>query len=204
MTMRRSCNGLKREKSSTVFVSFGSEYFLSKKDIHEVAQGLELSKVNFIWVIRFPQGERISIRDALLEGFLERVGERGTILEKWAPQATIPQHTSVGGFVSYCGWGCSTESMMFGVPIISMHVKVDQPMNARLVEYIRMGMEAVRDRNGKLQSEEIAKVIRKVVVEKSGEAVRKKAKELSKKINAKGNEEIDGVVKDLVALCNKK
>ncbi|KAK4367133.1 hypothetical protein RND71_015013 [Anisodus tanguticus] len=36
----------KKEKSSTVFVSFGSEYFLSKEEIHEVAQVLELSKVD--------------------------------------------------------------------------------------------------------------------------------------------------------------
>ncbi|KAM3396008.1 hypothetical protein P3S68_005014 [Capsicum galapagoense] len=59
-----------KEKSSTIFVSFGSEYFLSKEEIHEVPKGLELSKVNFIWVIRFPQGENISMQDALPEGYL--------------------------------------------------------------------------------------------------------------------------------------
>ncbi|WMV53582.1 hypothetical protein MTR67_046967 [Solanum verrucosum] len=30
----------KKEKGSSVFVSFGSEWFLSKEEIHEVAQGL--------------------------------------------------------------------------------------------------------------------------------------------------------------------
>ncbi|XP_059277368.1 UDP-glucosyltransferase 29-like [Lycium ferocissimum] len=193
----------KKEKGSTVFVSFGSEYFLSKEQIHAVAQGLELSKVNFVWVIRFPQCESIGIQDALPEGFLERVGERGKVME-WAPQATILQHTSIGGFVSHCGWSSFTESMKLGVPIIAMPMQVDQPINARLVEYIGMGMEALRDENGKLQNEEIAKAIRKVVVEKSGEAVRKKAKELSEKMNAKGDEEMDGVVEELAALCNNK
>ncbi|XP_060186073.1 UDP-glucosyltransferase 29-like [Lycium barbarum] len=194
----------KKEKSSTVFVSFGSEYFLSKEEIHEVGQGLELSKVNFIWVIRFPQGENISIQDVLSKGFLERVGERGMVLEKWAPQAVILQHTSVGGFVSHCGWSSFMESMKFGVPIIAMPMHIDQPMNARVVEYIGMGVEALRDENGKLQSEEIAKVIRKVVIEESGEGVRKKVRELSKKMNMKGDEEIDGVVEELVALCSNK
>ncbi|CAN4121756.1 unnamed protein product [Withania somnifera] len=194
----------KKHKGSTVFVSFGSENFLSKEQIHAVAQGLELCKVNFIWVIRFPQGERISIWDALPEGFLGRVGERGMVLEGWASQAMILQHPSIGGFVSHCGWNSVTESMKFGVPIISMPMKLDQPMNARLVECIGMGMEAVRDENRKLQSEEIAKMIRKVVMEESWEAVRKKAKELSDKMDAKGDEEIDGVVEELVALSMNK
>nr|GEX31369.1 beta-D-glucosyl crocetin beta-1,6-glucosyltransferase [Tanacetum cinerariifolium] len=42
---------------STVFVSFGSEYFLSSADLKEIAYGLEKSNVNFIWVLRFPKGE---------------------------------------------------------------------------------------------------------------------------------------------------
>ncbi|GMP22372.1 hypothetical protein CsSME_00000426 [Camellia sinensis var. sinensis] len=41
---------------STVFVSFGSKYFMSKEEIEEIAHGLELSNVNFIWVVRFPMG----------------------------------------------------------------------------------------------------------------------------------------------------
>ncbi|CAN4090718.1 unnamed protein product [Withania somnifera] len=195
----------KKDKGSTVFVSFGSEYFLSNKQIHAVAQGLELSNVNFIWVIRFPQGERISLQDALPEGFLERVVERGMVMEGWAPQATILQHTSIGGFVSHCGWSSFMESMKFGVPIIAMPMQLDQPLNARLVEYIGVGAEAARDKDGKLQSEEIAKTIRKVLVEESGKAVKNKARELSEKMNTKGDEDIDGtVVEELVALCRNK
>ncbi|XP_075081997.1 UDP-glucosyltransferase 29-like [Nicotiana tabacum] len=174
-------------------------------EIHAVAQALELSKVNFIWVIRFPQGGKNStIEDALPEGFLERVGERGKVLEGWAPQATILQHASIGGFVSYCGWSSFMENVKFGEPIIAMPMHIDQPMNARLVVYIGMGVEAVRDENGKLQSEEIAKAIREVVMEESGEAVRKKARELSEKMNVKGDEELDDVVEELVALCGNK
>ncbi|KAK4707977.1 hypothetical protein R3W88_028902 [Solanum pinnatisectum] len=172
----------KKEKGSSVLVSFGSEWFLSKEEIHEVAQGLELSKM-----------KKISIHDVLPHGFLERVGERGMVLEKWAPQATILKHTSIGGF-----------SMKFGVPIIAMPMCHDQPINARIVEHIGMGVEALRDENGKLQSQEIAKVIREVIIEESGEGVRKKTKELSEKMNMKGDEEIDGVVVELVALCNNK
>nr|XP_016460023.1 PREDICTED: cyanidin-3-O-glucoside 2-O-glucuronosyltransferase-like [Nicotiana tabacum] len=156
-------------------------------------------------IVLFPQGGKNStIEDALPEGFLERVGERGKVLEGWAPQATILQHASIGGFVSYCGWSSFMENVKFGEPIIAMPMHIDQPMNARLVVYIGMGVEAVRDENGKLQSEEIAKAIREVVMEESGEAVRKKARELSEKMNVKGDEELDDVVEELVALCGNK
>ncbi|CAK9150162.1 unnamed protein product [Ilex paraguariensis] len=165
----------KKDEASAIFVSFGSEYFLSKEEIEEVAHGLELSKVNFIWVVRFPVGEKIKIEEALPERFLERVGERGRILEGWSPQAKILRHPSTGGF----------------------------PLNARMVEEVGVGIEVVRDKNGRLHREEIAKVIGKVVVENGGEIVRRKASELREKIRIKGEEETVGVVEELVQLCRK-
>lgn len=131
----------KKGKKSTVFVSFGSEYFLTKEDIMELAHGLELSNFNFIWVVRFPKGDEDDDKDKgvnLLEasmplGFLERVEGRGLVVEDWAPQGQILGHESVGGFVSHCGCSSMMESMKFGVPIIAMPMHLDQPLNARLV-----------------------------------------------------------------------
>ncbi|KAK4435884.1 Beta-D-glucosyl crocetin beta-1,6-glucosyltransferase [Sesamum alatum] len=85
-----------KDKFSCVFVSFGTEYFLKKEEIEEVAYGLELSNVNFIWIIRFPKGDGTTVEEALPAGFLERVGGRGRIVEKWASQAKILTHPSVG------------------------------------------------------------------------------------------------------------
>ncbi|CAL5363378.1 unnamed protein product [Camellia sinensis] len=62
-----------KDEPSTLFVSFGSEYFMSKEEIEEIAHGLELSKVNFIWVVRFPVGEKVKLEEALPKGFIERV-----------------------------------------------------------------------------------------------------------------------------------
>ncbi|KAI6669271.1 hypothetical protein NL676_004156 [Syzygium grande] len=59
----------KRENSSTIFVSFGTEYFLTEKEREEIAYGLELSNVNFIWVIRFTVGESTELEEALPEEF---------------------------------------------------------------------------------------------------------------------------------------
>ncbi|KAK4384152.1 UDP-glucosyltransferase 29 [Sesamum angolense] len=88
----------KKNQHSTVYISFGSEYFLSKPEIEEIAKGLELSDTNFIWVIRM-------------------LVEAGACVE---------------------------------------------------VE---------RDENGVYKGEEIAKAIRKVVVESSGEGLRQRAQE---------------------------
>ncbi|XP_058204981.1 UDP-glucosyltransferase 29-like [Rhododendron vialii] len=194
----------KKNDSSTVFVSFGSEFFLSREEIQEVAHGLEISGVNFIWVVRFPVGETTRVEEALPKGFLDRVGERGLIVEGWAPQAQILAHSSTGGFVSHCGWNSVLESLNFGVPIIAMPMQLDQPPNARLVEELGMAMEVEREEDGRLNSHEIAKVIRKVVVEESGEGMRVKAKEFSNNVRLRGEEAIDELVEELVRLCKEK
>lgn len=188
-------------KGSTVFVSFGSEYFLSDADLREIAHGLELSNVNFIWVVRFPKGgEKIKVEEKLPKGFIEKVGEKGKIVEGWAPQARILGHSSIGGFVSHCGWSSVMESMKFGVPIIAMPMHLDQPINARLVEEVGVGVEVVRDMSGRLKRETVAVVVKNVVVDKVGEVVREKARKMSESMRMKGDEEIDEVVEELVQL----
>ncbi|KAM7526813.1 hypothetical protein LguiA_016715 [Lonicera macranthoides] len=84
-----------------------------------------------------------------------------------------------------------------------MPMHLDQPINARLVTKVGVGMEVVRDKNGKLEREEVAAVIKQVVVEKSGEVVRKKARNMKEKIRMKGEDEIDVVVEELKKLCMK-
>ncbi|KAL3511257.1 hypothetical protein ACH5RR_030658 [Cinchona calisaya] len=184
----------KKEKGSAIFVSFGSEYFLKNEDMEEIAHGLELSNVNFIWVVRFPKGEKIVLEEALPKGFLNRVGERGFVVKGWAPQAKILNHPSVGGF-----------SIKFGLPIIAMPMHLDQPINARLIKEVGAGVEVLRNSKGKLHRERMAETINLVMKEVSGEYVKKKVRELREKIEFKEDEEIDEVVKELVLLCvNKK
>ena len=192
----------KKCEASAVFVSFGSEYFVSKEEMEEIAYGLELSNVDFIWVVRFPMGEKIRLEDALPPGFLHRLGDRGMVVEGWAPQRKVLGHSSIGGFVSHCGWSSVMEGMKFGVPIIAMPMHLDQPINAKLVEAVGVGREVKRDENRKLEREEIAKVIKEVVGEKNGENVRRKARELSETLRKKGDEEIDVVVEELKQLCS--
>ncbi|XP_027100401.1 beta-D-glucosyl crocetin beta-1,6-glucosyltransferase-like [Coffea arabica] len=67
-----------KEEHSAVFASFGSEYFLTKEEILEVAFGLELSdNVNVIWALRLPKGEenRVQLEQILPEGFSREILE---------------------------------------------------------------------------------------------------------------------------------
>ena len=197
----------KERSEPVVFVSFGSEFFLTKDDIREIAKGLEVSGVDFIWVIRFPVGSdpKTEMDEALPKGYLKRVKDKGFVLEGWAPQRAILKSQRVNGFVSHCGWSSVMESMRFGVPIIAMPMNLDQPMNARLVEEIGVGVEVKREGiGGRIRGEELGEVIRKVLVEESGERVREKAMEMRKELRRKGDEEMDLVVKELIQLCGKE
>lgn len=71
-----------KERSYVVFVSFGNEYFLSKEEMNEIAHGLELSKVNFIWGVRFPMEENNNnLEEELPKGYVARVEENGIVVE---------------------------------------------------------------------------------------------------------------------------
>ncbi|WMV53591.1 hypothetical protein MTR67_046976 [Solanum verrucosum] len=152
-----------RDENSTIFVSFGNEYFLSKEEMEELAFGLELSNVNFIWVVRFPERKKRNLEDVLPKGFLERIGERGRVLDKCVLQSRILNHSSIGGFISPCGWHNVIECLDFGVPIIAMPIHLDQPMNARLMVELGVAVEIVRDDDGKIYREEIAETLKGVV-----------------------------------------
>ncbi|KAF5931068.1 hypothetical protein HYC85_031941 [Camellia sinensis] len=194
-----------KEVSSVVFVSFGSECFLSKQQIEEIAHGLELSKVSFIWVVRFHGAEKTRVlHEVLPKGFLERIEDKGLVIEGWAPQAKILSHPSIGGFVSHCGWGSTLEGVMFGVPIIAMPMRLDQPFNAKLVVEIGVGKEVKKENeNERFKREEVARVIKQVVDQEDGKEVRRKVKELSERMREKSEEEIDLVIEKLVQLVRK-
>ncbi|XP_016479894.2 UDP-glucosyltransferase 29-like [Nicotiana tabacum] len=194
----------KKDPSSTLYVAFGSECVVNKEEIEEIARGLELSNVNFLWVVNFSLDEKISGIDEILpEGYNERVKEKGRIVTKWAPQAKILRHSNIVGFLNHCGSNSILESLHFGVPIIAMPVLVDQFIATRYMVELGVGLEVKRDQNGKVKAEEIAKAIKNVIVEKKGEELREKSRELSEKMKREEGKEIDEAVIELQKLCLK-
>ncbi|XP_071689537.1 beta-D-glucosyl crocetin beta-1,6-glucosyltransferase-like [Rutidosis leptorrhynchoides] len=196
----------KKEKRSCVFVSFGSEYFLTSEEIEEIAHGLELCNLNFIWVVRVPkERDGIKVEEVLPKGFFERVGDRGRVVEGWAPQTLILRHQSIGGLLSHCGWNSILESITFGVPIIAMPMHLDQPLNARLVVEVGVGLEIEREgTSGKVNREVVAKVIMEVAIGMRGDHVRRKVREISKDLMSKGEEEIDELTKRMIHINQER
>ncbi|KAJ6317355.1 hypothetical protein OIU76_012984 [Salix suchowensis] len=72
---------------------------------------------------------------------------------------------------------------------------------SNLLQEVGVALEIKREQDGKLGREEVAKVVREVVVEETGEQVRRKARELRERIKGKDDEEMDEVVRELVKLC---
>ncbi|XP_019198994.1 PREDICTED: beta-D-glucosyl crocetin beta-1,6-glucosyltransferase-like [Ipomoea nil] len=190
-----------KKKHSTLYLSFGSEYYLTREEIQEIAKGLELSGANFIWVIRFPAGEETPLEEALPKGFLERVKGRGIIVEKWAPQIKILSHPSVGGFVMQCGWNSFLESIHFGIPLIAIPMHSEQFVTARMAVEVGIATEVLRDEDGRLHAEDIGKAVKSVLAEKGGEEMRAKVREVNAQMKMKGKQGIDNTAALLSELC---
>ncbi|KAG5583563.1 hypothetical protein H5410_054190 [Solanum commersonii] len=176
----------KKDKLSTILVSFGSGYFLTKQELEEVAFGLELSQVNFIWAF---------LKELVIEGWLWEDG-----LHK----QEFLTHSGIGGFVSHCGWNSISESIDYGFPIIVMPMDLDQPMNTKLLVEIGVALEVLRDENVVLHREDIPRVIKDVICGKSGDNLRCDMRNLGKKLRFKNVEDIDAAVMEVTQLCHEK
>ncbi|XP_051132271.1 UDP-glycosyltransferase 86A1-like [Andrographis paniculata] len=116
---------------SVLYVSFGSFVHTNKELLKELANGLLLSGVNFLWVIR--EGILGSGGGAAVpEGYEEAVGSRAMIIP-WCNQVKVLSNPSIGGFLSHCGWNSTVESIWCGVPMICYPMLYDQPTNRKLI-----------------------------------------------------------------------
>ncbi|CAN4116370.1 unnamed protein product [Withania somnifera] len=170
---------------SVLYVSFGSSTTFSDKEVMELAMGLERSKQKFIWVLRdADRGDIFSgepRRFELPEGFEERVKRIGLVVRDWAPQLEILVHSSIGGFMSHCGWNSCIESITMGVPIAAWAMHSEQPLNAFFVtEILKIGL-LVREwekREELVTASAIENVVRKLMASEEGDEIRERAEEL--------------------------
>lgn len=164
--------------ASVVYVSFGSQCFMSKEQIHEVALGLEASGQPFLWALRCPDENEVGVW--LPQGFQERIGKRGLVVGDWVPQREILLHVSTGGFLSHCGWGSLMEAMSSGVPVVALPMHLDQCLNSRLVVHeLEIGLEVQKRCDGSLDRDEICKAVRALLLQEGGgKEVRRKAHEM--------------------------
>ena len=174
---------------SVLYISFGSGGTLSYEQVNELALGLEMSGQRFLWVVRTPndgssnasyltdQSQNNSC-DYLPKGFINRTRGQGLILPSWAPQIKILSHSSVGGFLTHCGWNSIMESVVCGVPLIAWPLYSEQKMNAVMItEGLEIALRPEVSKSGLVEREEIVRVV-KGLIGGRGEGVRRRVKEL--------------------------
>ncbi|XP_057441528.1 crocetin glucosyltransferase 3-like [Lotus japonicus] len=172
-----------KDESSVLYISFGSQNTISASQMMALAEGLEQSGKQFIWVIRPPFGFDLNGEfraEWLPDGFEERMrlSKQGLLVHKWGPQLEILSHRSTGAFLSHCGWNSVLESLSNGVPIIGWPLAAEQGYNAKmLVEEMGVCVELTRNMESVISGEMVKKVI-EIVMDQEG-----KGKEMKEKAN---------------------
>ncbi|RYR54749.1 hypothetical protein Ahy_A06g030030 isoform A [Arachis hypogaea] len=174
--------------NSVLYVSFGSGGTLCQEQVNEMALGLELSGQKFLWVLRAPSdsanaaylgAENVDPLSFLPRGFLERTKGQGLVLVNWAPQTQILSHSSTGGFLTHCGWNSTLESIVMGVPMITWPLFAEQRMNAVLLtEGLKVGLRPKFNSNGIVERDEIAMVVKGLMVGEETNGIRQRIREL--------------------------
>lgn len=156
---------------------------MSAEQMVELAEGLEASQQPFLWVIR-PDGVKGSQTSFLPEGFAERTKQRGLIIS-WAPQLQVLGHSSLGGFLTHCGWNSVIENLSIGaVPMICWPLGAEQSLNCRLiVDMWRIGIEIVKKQDGIVAKGEVERAVRALKQSDEGRAMKIRASRLKETVN---------------------
>ncbi|EXB94563.1 Flavonoid 3-O-glucosyltransferase [Morus notabilis] len=159
------------ETASVVYVSFGSVVTPPPHEIAALAEALEEAGIPFLWSFR-----------GKLEGFREEklcnISSLKGKLVPWAPQVEVLKHSSVGAFVTHCGWNSVLESVVGGVPLICRPFFADQRLNMRTVEAVwGVGVEVD---GGVMTKEGIVEALRRVFLDNEGKEMRERIAVLKK------------------------
>ncbi|RZC91596.1 hypothetical protein C5167_027658 [Papaver somniferum] len=127
-------------RQSVLYVCFGSQIVLNRKQIEVLAMGLELSQVKFIWCVKGISSSSTSTDDEDIEkpvlptGFVDRVAGQGLVIKGWAPQVAILSHQAMNTFLTHCGWNSVLEGLAAGVQLLLWPMINDHFMTAKLLE----------------------------------------------------------------------
>ena len=175
--------------STVVFLCFGSMGGVSGSQVREIAFGLELAGVRFVWALPEPpkaqfglSDDYMSLEKVLPNGFLERTSKIGLVCG-WVSQVSILAHKAIGGFISHCGWNSILESLWYGIPIATWPIYAEQQINAfQMVKELGLAIEIrldYREGSDLVLANEVERGIN-CLMDYDNE-VRKKVKEISKK-----------------------
>ncbi|KAF1859837.1 hypothetical protein Lal_00028020 [Lupinus albus] len=130
----------KQEQKSVVYISFGSLVRFSDEQLLEIASGMEGSGHKFLWVVHGKDNNDDDDNKTWLPlGFEARMKkeDRMMIFNGWAPQVLILNHPAIGAFFTHSGWNAISETIVAGVPMITMPGYGDQYYNEKLITQVR-------------------------------------------------------------------
>ncbi|KAK9141019.1 hypothetical protein Scep_010700 [Stephania cephalantha] len=177
-----------KDEASVVYVSFGSLVVLKRRQVEEIARGLIEIRRPFLWVFRaqeIGEGEEQGEIKSLIDG-INREEQQGLIVP-WCSQIEVLSHSSVGCFVSHCGWNSTLESLVVGIPVVAFPQWTDQGTNAKLIEDVwRTGVrvKVSKEEENLVESEEIKRCVEMAMGKERGAEMRQNAekwKDLARK-----------------------
>ncbi|XP_058200923.1 crocetin glucosyltransferase, chloroplastic-like [Rhododendron vialii] len=149
-----------KPRGSVIYVAFGSISELAKQQTEEVARGLLDCERPFLWVMR---GKGNDEKEEDKVGYKEELERQGMIVS-WCSQVEVLSHSSVGCFVSHCGWNSSLESLVSEVPMVAFLQWSDQAMNAKLIEDVwKTGVRLIKNGEGIVEAGEVKRCIEMVM-----------------------------------------
>ncbi|KAK3009708.1 hypothetical protein RJ639_013757 [Escallonia herrerae] len=158
-------------EASVLYVSMGSFLSASNEQMHELSNGLSASGFRYLWVAR---DEAMSLP--------ESCGTNGLVVP-WCEQLRVLCHSSVGGFLTHCGWNSTMESIYAGIPMLTFPLAADQHHNCELiVEGWKIGLELKSNvgADNVVGREEISNNVKRLMDQngEEGKQLRRRAKEL--------------------------
>ncbi|XP_015874642.2 UDP-glycosyltransferase 87A1-like [Ziziphus jujuba] len=162
--------------NSVLYISLGSYIPVCSAQMDEIAAGLKMSGVSFLWVAR---GETEMLK--------EKCGDKGLVVP-WCEQLRVLCHGSVGGFWSHCGWNSIREGVFGGVPFLALPLAIDQGINAKIVvEDWKVGWRVKKQDidnvgEGLVKGDEIADLVKRFMDlgSEEGKEMRRRIGELQK------------------------
>ncbi|XP_058200948.1 crocetin glucosyltransferase, chloroplastic-like [Rhododendron vialii] len=154
-----------KASESVVYVAFGTLSAIETQQMEEIAHGLLQCGRPFLWVVRGSEEEKLSCKEQL---------EQQGMIVPWCSQVEVLSHSSIGCFITHCGWNSSLESLVSGVPVVAFPQWSDQATNGKLIEDVwETGVRVTRNEEGIVESDEIKKCIEVVM---GGDEMRNNAK----------------------------
>ncbi|KAL4571906.1 hypothetical protein LXL04_018673 [Taraxacum kok-saghyz] len=133
-----------KPRGSVLYISMGSYLSVSSAQIDEISAGLDHSGVNFFWASK---------------GGTHDCGRNGVMVE-WCDQLRVLSHSSIGGFLSHCGWNSTKESVFSGVPMLTFPITGEQVINSHvIVDDWKIGWK-LKKNESLVQREKIAVVVK--------------------------------------------